>query len=67
MLWLLLTLVRDIVPDMDTKDKQFQMRLNESEGLALEQLSKRAGVSKSNYLRRYIRKEAKKKKIPVWP
>lgn len=52
---------------MEIKRKQFQMRLNESETLALETLAKREGVSKSQYLRRHIRAQAKKKKIPIWP
>jgi len=52
---------------MDKKDKQFHMRLSHSEGLALEQLAKRAGVSKSSYFRNLIREKAKKAKIPVWP
>jgi len=50
---------------METKDKQFHMRLTPRENNALEALSKRAGVSKSKLLLEFIRKEAKKKRIPV--
>ena len=50
---------------METKDKHFQMRLTPRENNALEALAKRKGVSKSNYLRSHIRREAKKRKIPV--
>ena len=56
-----------ILLSMDKKDKQFHMRLSHSEGLALEQLAKRAGVSKSSYFRNLIRDKAKKAKIPIWP
>jgi len=50
---------------METKDKHFQMRLTPRESNAFEALAKRAGVSKSTYLRQFIRSEAKKKRIPV--
>lgn len=50
---------------METKDKYFNMRLTPRENLALEALAKRKGVSKSNYLRSHIRREANKKRIPV--
>lgn len=50
---------------MDIKDKQLHMRLSPSEAIALEQLAKRKGKSKSSYLRQYIRRQAKKERIPV--
>jgi predicted DNA-binding protein len=50
---------------METKDKPFQMRLTPREKNALEALAKRAGVSKSAYLRRYLEREAKKARIPI--
>lgn len=50
---------------MDTKTKHFDMRLTPRESVALEALAKRKGVSKSDYLRQYVRREANKKKIPV--
>jgi len=50
---------------MEIKDKQFHMRLSPRENNALEALAKREGVSKSNYLRNFIRNQAKKKRIPV--
>lgn len=50
---------------MEIKDKQFHMRLSPRENNALEALAKRDGVSKSNYLRNFIRTQAKKKRIPV--
>jgi predicted DNA-binding protein len=50
---------------METKDKQFHMRLSPRENNALDALAKREGVSKSNYLRNYLRNQAKKKGIPV--
>jgi predicted DNA-binding protein len=50
---------------MDTKDKQFQMRVTPRESNALEALAKRKGLSKSQYLRRYIEREAKKARIPI--
>jgi len=53
------------IAGMETKDKQFHMRLTPRENNALEALSKRAGVSKSKLLLEFIRKEAKKKRIPV--
>ena len=50
---------------MDTKDKQLHMRLSPSEAIALQQLAKRKGLSKSSYLRQYIRRQAKRSRIPV--
>jgi predicted DNA-binding protein len=50
---------------METKDKQFHMRLTPRESNALDALAKRDGVSKSNYLRNYIRAQAQKKRIPT--
>lgn len=50
---------------METKDKQFHMRLTPRENNALEALAKRAGLSKTEYLMRYIRAEAKKARIPI--
>ena len=50
---------------MDTKDKRLHTRLTPKENNALEQLAKRQGLSKSEYLRRYIRREAKKARIPT--
>ena len=41
------------------------MRVSPRESLALEQLAKRSGLSKTEYLRRYIEREAKKAKIPI--
>jgi len=41
------------------------MRMSPRENLALGQLAKRAGVSKTQYLRRYIERQAKKAKIPI--
>jgi len=49
----------------DKKSRHFDMRLTPQEMLALEALAKRAGMSKSNYLRGHIRCEATKKRIPV--
>lgn len=54
-----------IMTGMSDKDKQFHMRIDSSESLALVVLAKRAGLSKSQYLRQLIRREAKKAKIPV--
>jgi AraC-like DNA-binding protein len=54
-----------IMGPMTEKNKQFHMRLESSESLALGQLARRAGMSKSQYLRQFIRTEAKKAKIPV--
>ena len=53
------------VANMETKDKQFHMRLTPRYSNALDALAKREGVSKSNYLRNHIRSEAKKKGIPT--
>jgi len=49
----------------ENKTKHFDMRLTPSESNALEHLAKRAGVSRSNYLRSFIRRAANKKRIPV--
>jgi predicted HicB family RNase H-like nuclease len=50
---------------METKDKPFQMRLTPRESNALEALAKRKGISKTEYLRRHLRAEAKKARIPI--
>jgi len=50
---------------METKDKPFQMRLTPRENNALEALAMRKGISKTEYLRRYLRREAKKARIPI--
>jgi len=50
---------------METKDKPFQMRLTPRENNALEALAKRKGISKTEYLRRFLRAEAKKARIPI--
>ncbi len=50
---------------VENKTKHFDMRLTPRENNALEHLAKRAGVSRSNYLRSFIRRTAKRKGIPV--
>jgi len=50
---------------MKTKGKKYQLRLQETERLALHQLAARDGVSSAAYLLNYIRSEAKKKGIAI--
>jgi len=50
---------------METKDKPFQMRLTPRESNALEALAKRQGISKTEYVRRYLQRQAKKARIPI--
>lgn len=50
---------------MKTKSKTFQMRLQATEYRALKLLAARQGVSMSALLANHIRREAKKKGIPV--
>ncbi|MDX1429936.1 MAG: hypothetical protein R3282_06595 [Rhodothermales bacterium] len=48
---------------MITKDKKFQLRLSEQELYQLKKLAERSGVSASDYLRSFIRREAKRRKM----
>lgn len=50
---------------MKTKSKRLNMRLSNAEHRALALLAAREGVSMSAYLANHIRREAKKKGIPV--
>jgi predicted HicB family RNase H-like nuclease len=50
---------------MKKKSKTFQMRLQATEYRALKLLAARQGVSMSALLANHIRREAKKKGIPV--
>lgn len=50
---------------MDTKSKHIDVRITPRESNALEALAKRKGLSKSEYLRRYLQREAKKARIPI--
>lgn len=50
---------------MKTKSKKFQMRLSAAEYRALMLMSHRDGISMSAYIANHIRREAKKKGIPV--
>ena len=54
-----------ILTTMETKDKKFQLRLKDYEREALHKLADRDGISAASYLLNYIRREAKKKGIPI--
>ena len=55
----------DTLPVMTTKDKKFQLRLEESERKALHRVAKRKGVSAADYILGCLRKDAKKMGIPI--
>jgi predicted DNA-binding protein len=50
---------------MERKTKHFDMRLTPAVNRALKDLAKRDGVTKTDYLVNYVRRQAKKKGIPV--
>lgn len=50
---------------METKNKFVQVRITETEHRNLKLLARRAGVSVSKYIRRYIEAESKKKGLPL--
>ena len=54
-----------IIDTMPKKDKKFQLRLSPTEYRAMMLMASRDGIKMSQYLRNYIRAEAKKRGIPV--
>ena len=50
---------------MKNKGKKYQFRMEPTEYMALMRLAHKDGVKMSQYLRNYIRAEAKKAGIPV--
>lgn len=49
--------------DKHDRTRRFDMRISDEELDWLEQLAYRAGISKSDYLRGHIRREAKRRKL----
>jgi len=50
---------------MDKKDKQLHMRLTAREATALDQLAMRKGLSRSEWIRRYLHAQARKENMPI--